>query len=164
MIIRAATMDDAQGMRDILNPIIEMRCYSSLDTTLSLEDEMKFISDFPERGIFHVAERGGEIIGFQTVGPLATYTHAHDHVGVIGTMVKLSERRQGIGGALLKTTEEVAIEKGYEKLFTSVRADNLGGRQFYTKSGFEIIGQARDHVKIDGNYNDSMIIEKFLKH
>ena len=163
MIIREAEPLYAGEVIEILNQIIKAGIYSSLDTTFSLEEERNFILNFPKRGIFHLAEKEGEIVGFQTVEPFATYTHAHDHVGVIGTMVKLSETRQGIGKTLFKATVNSAREKRYEKFFTYVRTDNERALGFYQNLGFSIVGITKRQVKIKGRYIDEIMIEKFLE-
>ncbi|HLE68854.1 MAG TPA: GNAT family N-acetyltransferase, partial [Vicinamibacteria bacterium] len=71
--------------------------------------------------------------------PFADYTHAFDHVGVIGTFVSLPHRRQGIAGRLFRSTFEAARLKGYEKFFTFIRADNPAALATYRRHGFEVI-------------------------
>jgi ribosomal protein S18 acetylase RimI-like enzyme len=94
--------------------------------------------------------------------PFATYTHAFDHVGVIGTYVDAAARRQGVARKLFETTFEQAIAKGYEKIFTYVRADNEAALATYLKHGFRIVGTASRHAKIDGRYIDEIVIERQL--
>lgn len=86
----------------------------------------------------------------------------HTHVGVIGTFVDLEHRRQGVGRALFAAMFPVARAKGYEKLFTYVRADNVAALAAYQAQGFERIGIARQHAKVNGRYVDEVLIEKFL--
>jgi L-amino acid N-acyltransferase YncA len=164
LLIREADPDDAEAVIRILNPIIEAGIYTVLDTLLTVEVEREFITTFPRRGVFHVAECESthRLVALQNVEPFATYTRAHGHVGVMGTYVHLAERRQGIGKRLSRATFQAAQLKGYEKIFTFVRADNPGALTFYLKLGFRIAGNARRHVKLDGRYVDEIIIEKFL--
>jgi hypothetical protein len=51
LTVRSATVDDAQGIIDILNPIIEDGRFTVLDTPFTVEAERAFIQNFPERGI-----------------------------------------------------------------------------------------------------------------
>ena len=134
------------------------------NTPVTIEDEVHFIRAFPARGIFHVAvdRFTGRIVGFQDVSPFASFTHAFDHVGVIGTYVDLERRRQGIATKLFEATFEAAPRKGYEKMFTYVRADNTAGLDVYLRQGFRVVGAAVRHAKIDGRYIDEIVIEKFL--
>ena len=162
LTIRAATPDDAAGIAGILNPIIAAGIYSALDTPLSADEERAFIDAFPERGIFHVALADGHVVGFQNVEPFAAYTHAFDHVGVIGTYVDLEMRRRGVATRLFQEMFTVAPARGYEKLFAFVRADNPGALQTYTRHGFEVIGTARNQARIAGHYIDEIMIEAWL--
>lgn len=163
-LIRPATGADAAGIIAVLNPIILAGIYTVLDTPFDVEAERDFIRGFPPRGIFHVAIEAAtdRIVGFQNMDPIATYTHAFDHVGSIGTFVDLTRAREGIATQLFAATWAAAREKGYEKAFTFVRADNPVALAVYRRQGFEIIGTARRHAKLHGRYVDEVLIEKIF--
>jgi len=162
--IREARPEDAEAIVAILNPIIEAGEYTALDTPVTVEQEREFILKFPERGVFHVAEsrESGPVVGFQTLESFAAYTHAFDHVGVIATFVSLEYRHQGIGSRLFEATFEASRQRGYEKIFTCVRADNPAALAAYRKQNFRIVGVARRQAKFGDRYVDEVIIEKFL--
>jgi L-amino acid N-acyltransferase YncA len=164
LLIREAQPDDAEAIVGVFNPIIEAGIYTAFDTPYTVEAEREYILNFPRAGIFHVAERRQDrkVVGFQSMEPFATYTHAFDHVGVLGTYVDLACRRQGIAAHLFEATFAAAIRKGYEKIFTFVRADNSPALSTYLNQGFQIVGTARRQAKINGTYVDEIIIEKFL--
>jgi L-amino acid N-acyltransferase YncA len=164
LLIREVQPGDAEAIVGILNPIIESGAYSALDTPFTVEAEREFIRNFPQRGAFHVAEepRDHRAVGFQTLEPYATYTHAFDHVGVVATFVDLACRRRGIGKRLSEVTLPCARDKGFEKIFTFVRADNPDALGFYLGLGFRIVGTAERQAKIGGDYVDEIIIERFL--
>ena len=163
--IREATDADADAIVAILNPIIEARIYSVFDTPFTGDEERAFIRGFPARGVFHVAVNRADdtVVGLQNVEPFASYTRAFDHVGVIGTFVQLGLRRQGIATRLFEATLSAALTKGYEKLFTYVRADNPVALQAYQRQGFRVVGTAEKHATIDGRYVDEIMIEKVLR-
>lgn len=162
--IRKATPEDAEAVVGILNPIIEAGTFTAFDTPFSVEDERDYIAHLPERGIFLVAVREpqGTLAGFQSLEPFASYTHAFDHVGILGTYVDLELRRRGIAGALFDAMFEAARDRGYEKLFTFIRADNPAALKTYTSRGFQIVGIAERQARIDDCYIDEVLIEKFL--
>ncbi len=149
-------------MVELLNPIIEAGVYTALDTPMTVDDQRRFIREFPVRGIFHVAVLDGRVAGLQNLDPFATFTHAFDHVGVMGTYVALQHRRRGIARALFAVTFAEAVTQGYEKIFTYVRADNDAALQTYLAQGFTVIGTARRQARIRGRYIDEVLIEKFL--
>ena len=162
--IRAVAIDDAQGIIDVLNPIIIEARYTILDQTFTVKEEKAFIESFPERGVFSVAvnETTNQLLGFQNVEPFASYTKAFDHVGIIGTYVDANSRGQGVAKQLFDYTFKAAEAKGYEKLFAYVRADNERALAVYLKQGFDIVGTAKKHGKIGDQYFDEILIEKFL--
>ena len=163
-MVRSASIDDAQGIIDILNPIIEEGRYTILDTPYTLEEEKDFIAAFPKNGILNVAvhPETQQVVGFQVIEAFASYTHAFDHVGVIGSFVHSDYMRQGIVSSLFLASFYHAKDMGYEKLFAYVRADNERALATYLKQGFEHIGIAKKHAKIQGVYIDEIMIEKLL--
>ncbi|RJP67873.1 MAG: GNAT family N-acetyltransferase [Candidatus Abyssobacteria bacterium SURF_17] len=165
ILIRPARLDDAEHIARILNQVIESGAYTVLDTLFTVDDERTFITNFPEHGVFHVAEcsRSRAIHGFQTIEPFSALpTKAFHHVASIGTFIDMEHRRRGIGARLSETTFEAAKRKGYEKIFTYVRSDNRASLAFHLKLGFRIIGIAERQAKLRGGYVDEVLIEKFL--
>lgn len=165
LLIRAATPDDAEEIVGILNPIISSGRYTVFDEPLSVGAEREYIEGLPERGLFLVAvEHGqGRLVGFQSMEPLANYTRALDHVGVMGTYVAEAHRRKGVARRLFRETFVAARERGYEKIFTFVRADNPPALETYLAHGFSVIGTARKQAKVHGKYVDEILIEKWLE-
>ena len=161
--IRDVKDDDADSIVAILNPIIETGKFSAFDTPFTVEAERHYIKAFPARGVFLVAISGEErVVGFQSMEPFATYTHAFDHVGVLGTYVDLGWRRRGVASCLFAATFRQALRKGYAKIFTYIRADNPVALATYEKHGFRRVGIAEKHVKIDGKFIDEVIVERHL--
>ncbi|MBI2822708.1 MAG: GNAT family N-acetyltransferase [Acidobacteria bacterium] len=164
LLIRDAKPDDAAGIVSVFNPIIEARSFTLFDTPFTVEAERSYIEELAPRDIFHVAVRASDsvVVGFQSMASFGTYTHAFDHVGVIGTYVDLGSRRQGIAKCLFPATFEAARRKGYEKIFTYIRADNPVALATYQKQGFRIIGKAERHAKMHGRYVDVIVVERLL--
>ena len=165
LLVRDVTPDDAEAVLRILNPIIQARAYTVFDQPFTADAERDFIARFPHRGVWKLAVRqpGDEVVGFQVLEPFGPYTTAFDHVGSLGTYVALEQRRQGIASVLFAATFHAAREKGFEKIFTFVRADNPAALAAYTAHGFTVIGTARRHAKIDGRYIDEVLIERALE-
>jgi L-amino acid N-acyltransferase YncA len=166
LFVRDVTPADAAAVIGILNPIIAARVFTVFDVPFTVEAEHDYIVGFHPRGIWKVAagSSDGQVVGFQVLEPFGPYTRAFDHVGKIGTYVDLSRRRQGIARALFASTFKAARQRGYEKLFTFVRADNPAALSAYRAHGFEVVGTARRHAKIDGQYIDEILIEKVWAH
>ena len=164
LLIRPVVANDAEGVVNVINPIIETGRYTVFETPFTPEFECEYILNLSDRAVFYVAESqaDGQIVGWQSLDAFAAYTHAFDHVGVIGTYVSLAHHRQGIGSQLAQATFAAAKSKGYEKIFSYVRADSPQSLTFYLKLGFRIVGTAQQQAKINSSYIDEIIIEKFL--
>ena len=162
--VRDVRPTDTEQVIEIINPIIEAGVHTAFDTPFTVEQERRYIEALPERGIFLVAEEpnDGRLVGFQSMEPCADYTRAFDHVGTMGTYVRLSLRRRGIARALFAATFEQARDKAYEKIFTFIRADNPDALQTYLDQGFTVVGTAKLHAKVRGSYIDEVLIEKLL--
>ncbi len=162
--IRDVVPDDAEGICRIINPIIEAGTYTVFDAPFGVESERDYIQKFPARGVWKVAlvAETDQVVGWQVLEPLASYTAAFDHVAGIGTYVESTQRRRGIASALFAASFDAARAKGFEKLFTFVRADNPAALATYQAHGFVVVGTARRHAKLLGRYIDELVIERML--
>ncbi len=161
--IRPVTVDDAEAVASVLNESILDGGYSLLDTPFSTEAERDYIAGFPARGVFNVAEFDGEIVAVQSLEPFSPYvTHEHDHVLTMGTWVREPFRRHGVGSRLARTSFATARERGFAKVFTDIRADNLPSLAFHLALGFAIVGTARRQALVGGRYLDVIFVELFL--
>lgn len=162
--VRNVTPADAEGIVSIFNPIIETGRYTSFVTPFTVEFGRTFIQNLSDRAIFLIAERTEDkrLVGFQSLGPFSTFSAAFDHVGVMSTFVDLSLRKQGIASHLFPVTFMAARKKGFEKIFTYIRVDNLAALATYMRHGFRVVGTAQKHAKINGRYVDEFLVECFL--
>jgi L-amino acid N-acyltransferase YncA len=163
--VRPVVVEDAEQIVAILNPIIAEGLYTVFDEPISAEAEREYIACLTDRSVFLVAENASEgIVGFQSLDAFhAPYTHAFDHVAVIGTYVAEAYRRQGVARALFPHTFAAARQAGYQKIFSFVRADNPGALAAYQAHGFTVIGTARGQAKLQGRYIDEVLIERQLQ-
>jgi len=164
LTVRNARPEDAGAILGVFNPIIESGLYTVFDAPFTEEAERRYIAALSPRGIFHVAIRAADqsVVGFQSMEPFAAYTHAFDHVGVLGTYVALGVRRQGVASSLFTATFEASRRKGYEKILTYIREDNPAALATYTGQGFRVVGTAHRQAKVGGRYIDEIIVERFL--
>jgi L-amino acid N-acyltransferase YncA len=162
--IRHVKESDAAAIVALLNPIITAGVYTAMTETFSAADQLDFIRNFPQRGIYHIALGGDHqnALGIQDVMPIST-SKVFRHVGEISTFVALDAHRHGVGQSLCRATFRVAKERGYLKLRATVRGDNLQALAFYQSRGFELIGIARKHAWLYGSYVDEVLLEKFLE-
>jgi L-amino acid N-acyltransferase YncA len=161
--VRNVKEDDAQSIIELLNPIIRAGTYTIMDQ-LSIDDQIDFIRNFPERGVFNVAvcHHNQKILGLQDIQPISIRTKALKHVAEISTFVALDSHRNGVGQSLSRATFQEAQAKGFLKISAMVRADNPQAVSFYQNLGFKIIGTAKQHAFVGGKYIDEILMEKFI--
>ena len=130
-----ATPGDAQGIIDLLNPIIREGGTTAIGIEIDLDQQSAYLAKAGPRNIFFVAVNrlSGEIIGFQ-------YVEDHHDLpklcGDIGSFVKRGNGRQGIASAMNHLTFAKARSSGFVELNATIRADNISGLEFYEHSGF----------------------------
>ena len=86
-------------------------------------------------GAFLVAERNGETVGFVMVRHVADESEIHNIV------VRRSDRRSGVGAALLAAAMQSAREHGATRVFLEVRESNAAAIAFYASHGFRNVGR-----------------------
>jgi len=163
--VRRAGPDDAAGVAAVLNQVIAGGRHSLLDTPFSIAEERAYIEGLPERSFLHVAEAADSgVVGFQTVIPWNTFvTREFDHVATMGTYVDEAWRRRGVGAALARASFAAALDLGYEKVFTDLRADNPDSLVYHLALGFSVVGAARRHARVGGRDVDVLFVERFLR-
>lgn len=160
--IRRATPDDAASIVVIWQAIADEKIYSAIDRPFTIEEESAYLQSLSAREGIFVAEVNGNIVGFQTLDLWARFIHSMDHVGQLGTFVLRDWRGSGIGSQLAAHTLAFARASGYEKIVLFVRASNTNAQLFYTNLGFKPCGKFARQVKIDGQYDDEILMELFL--
>ncbi len=162
MSIRRATVDDAASIVAIWQAIVAERVYSAVDIAFTQEEERAYIAALsPREGIF-LGEQDGQVVGFQTLDLWARYLHSMEHVGSIGSFVLQAWRGRGIGRQLARHTLQFARSAAFEKLIIFIRASNTAGQKYYQGLGFVPCGRFKRQTKIDGQYDDEILMELFL--
>ncbi len=160
MRIRPATVDDAAAISKVWEAIVAERVYSAVDRAFTPQEQASYIAGLDERESIFVAEEvGRRIVGFQTLDLWSKFMSSVAHVGQLGTFVLREARSHGIGARLAKATFGFARNAGYEKLVIYVRASNRGAQAFYKRQGFRECGRLARQVKINGAYDDEILME-----
>jgi len=160
--IRRATPDDAASISAIWQVIAAEKIYSAIDCPFTLEQERAYIASLTEREGVFLAEHAGRVIAFQSLDLWERFIRAMNHVGTIGTQILPEWRGRGIGKQLAAHTLAFAREHAYEKLVIFVRASNTNAQAFYRSLGFQACGRFARQVKIEGQYDDEILMEKIL--
>jgi L-amino acid N-acyltransferase YncA len=160
--VRPATPADAAAIADIYNQGIEDRV-ATLETELRTPAERR--RWLRARGPRHpviVAEAGGEVVGWGSLNPFNP-RKAYDHVADFSVYVERGWRGKGVGSRLLARLIELGRARGYHKLVLSAFPWNAGGMALYEKFGFRTVGVYREQGRLDGQWVDTVVMEKLLE-
>ncbi|RLK00608.1 GNAT family N-acetyltransferase [Ruegeria conchae] len=143
-IIREAVEADADGIAKVLTELVAAGKRSKDSNAAFALGH--YISD-PERIRCSVAVTpNGEILGFQSL-KLATENNPYEVAvgwGIIGTHIRPSAARRGVGRALFESTLEAARYKGLPAIDATIGAANPEGLGYYEAMGF------REYRRMEG--------------
>jgi ribosomal protein S18 acetylase RimI-like enzyme len=149
--------DDITGFHRCLDAVARERRFLAQLEGPPLKKTRAFVLDAMEKGhIRLVALDGSSVVGWCDITP--HHYEGLDHVGELGMGVLKGYRGQGIGLALLQQSVEFARENGLEKVELEVFASNYPAIRLYEKEGFEIEGRKRQARKLDGKYDDIIVM------
>ena len=161
--IRPITHEDIDSFAQTLGAVIEERQYLAATSPPPL----KQITDFVKKNIHGgypqlIAVQHETVAGWCDAIPLSPTERSH--VARLGMGVLTDFRGQGIGRALITRCLALSAEFGFEKVELDVYSDNYTARSLYTSIGFEVEGTRRKSRKLDGQYQDIVLMGKFLHH
>jgi L-amino acid N-acyltransferase YncA len=159
--VRLATPDDADAICEIYNQGIEDRV-ATLETELRTPDERRrWLAARSPRHPVIVAETGTRIAAWGSLN-VFNAREAYRFVADFSVYVERAFRGKGAGSAVLARLVELGREHGYRKLVLSAFPTNTGGMALYTKFGFRTVGIYKEQGLLDGQWVDTVIMEKLL--
>ena len=99
-------------------------------------------------------------IGWANLNPFERPPHAH--LGTLGMGVLAPHRGRGVGDALLANLISESRALGLERLELVVYAENTAAVRLYRKHGFFVEGVKRRYKKLDGAYDDAIMMALLL--
>jgi L-amino acid N-acyltransferase YncA len=156
--IRLATADDLEDVVAAYNAGIRERI-ATLETRLRAPAD---ITDWLNDGRpFIVAERDGRVLGWARAG-LYSDRCVYQGVGEHAVYVHPDGRGQGLGRQLLNELCAESERRGFYKLTSRIFADNQPSRAAHRAAGFDEVGIQRRHGKLDGQWKDTVLVERLL--
>jgi L-amino acid N-acyltransferase YncA len=156
--VRAATANDAERIAQIYNQGIEDRI-ATFETEPRTAQQVGawFDSSYP---IF-VAGSGNQVHAYAAAFPYRSRA-CYEGVREFSIYVSRSHRGQGFGRAALSALIDDARQRGWWKLLSRIFPENEASLKLCTSLGFRIVGTYEKHAKLDGQWRDVVIVEKFL--
>jgi L-amino acid N-acyltransferase YncA len=155
---RLATSADAGDIAGIYNEGIAERI-ATFETRLRTEQDVRGWFD----GIHPivVVEEEGAVVGFASS---SSYRSRECYAGVaeFSVYVARSKRGRGLGKLALEHLMEQARKAGFWKLLSRIFTENEPSRALCRRLGFREVGTYIRHAKLDGDWRDVVVVEKFL--
>ena len=80
------------------------------------------------------------------------------HSGVVGIGIVEAHRGKRLGMNLMRAAIEKAQASGMTRIELTVRVDNPRAQRLYERMGFTVEGRISHHMKVDGDYFDSVLM------
>jgi len=160
-VIRTIEEADLAGYRECVGVVARERIYIGLVDAPELDacaDWMKTVRsrDFP----FVVARTGETVIGWCDIAPNDRV--GYQHVGRLGMGLLPDWRGRGIGTRLLTAALADADRIEIERIELWVFLDNGPAQRLYRRFGFVVEGLQRKARKLDGRYDDQILMARLL--
>ena len=149
-----------EGYHRCLDSVARERKYLGFVRAPPIESSKKFVSSNVENDVPQfVALKGDEVIGWCDIVP--GKREGLTHCGTLGMGVHKDHRRRGIGTRLMERTIEEAKFRGIERVELEVYASNTPAINLYEKRGFVREGVKVKARKLDGVYDDIIVMALF---
>jgi L-amino acid N-acyltransferase YncA len=161
MDLRLAMDSDIAAITRIYNQGIVDRV-ATLETELRSEEErLLWLHSHSERYPVFVAVIDGKVVAWASLNQFNPRP-AYQHVADFSVYVDRDQRGHGIGRALLEKLIETARVIGFHKLVLSAFPWNQKGMALYSRMGFRLVGTYKEMGQLDGQWVDTVIMEKLL--
>ncbi len=158
MNARPATAADAEAIACIYNEGIEDRVATFETRPRSAADVAAWLD-----GVHPVVvvEHGGDVVAFAAT---SNYRPRDCYAGIaeFSVYVARAARGRGLGRVAMEALIDAAEAAGFWKLVSRVIAENAASRALLRALGFREVGTYERHGKLDGQWRDTVIVEKLL--
>lgn len=160
--IRPARQGDISGLVGVMRATVDEGQYAVAESLAELVDQEGVVlrANDARARVFFVACVDGDVVGWVHLANPRTEKLAHTAQLTVGVLA--AYQGQGIGDRLLTRGTEWAESQGFEKLHNSVPATNDDAVEFLETRGWETSARREDHYKIDGDYVDELLMERWL--
>ena len=159
--VRLARAEDGAAVAEIYNQGIAERGATFETEPRSADDMARRIDEDPRHLPVLVAEDGGRVVGWASIGPYRPRA-CYAGVGEFSVYVDRSARGRGVGRTLVAQLISQAAARGYWKLLSRIFPGNAGSRGLCRALGFREVGVYEKHGRLDGRWTDVVIVERLI--
>ncbi len=159
--IMRMTDDHIGSFRECLDSVARERAYLVFTEAPPMEAVESFVRDARECGSAQcvAVDDEGRVAGWCDIIPLKT--EGFRHVARLGIGVRAADRGKGLGSRLMEAALAEAVSLGMERVELGVFASNTRAAALYRRFGFRVEGVRRRARKLDGVYDDVIMMALF---
>jgi phosphinothricin acetyltransferase len=158
---RAATFADAEAIARIYNEGIADRIATFETAPRTTEDITRGLGERATRWPTVVVERDGRVIAWAAASEYRARA-CYSGVAEFSVYVARDARGMGAGRAAMDALLRECEGRGIWKLLSRVFPENEASRRLLAKVGFREVGTYRRHGKLDGEWRDTVIVERLI--
>lgn len=164
-VIREISIKDVENFIDLLSKIYdesEFTFYNPGEYSPSIASASQNLENYitsPSKAIY-VAESDEQLVGYAFVNT-ETYERTQ-HEAVIYLGVKKYYQKHGVGQALINAIEAWSLNHKIRRIEATVVTENGRAVELFKGTGFQIEGELKDKLYINGCYYNEYVMAKIL--
>ncbi|HEX4867689.1 MAG TPA: GNAT family N-acetyltransferase [Acidimicrobiales bacterium] len=161
MLLRPATLDDAEAIRSIYNLEVTTSTVTFDLVPRSLEDQRQWQASRSGAHAVLVAEVDGEVAGF---GSLSKWRDRPAYSTTVEDSIYIhrSHQGEGLGTALLGELVETATAHGFHACMARIVGGHEASIALHRRCGFEVVGVEKEVGRKFNRWLDVVLMERML--
>jgi L-amino acid N-acyltransferase YncA len=161
VIVRPAQRSDADAIARIYSQGIQERIATFETESRTTDDMLAYLAEREGHYPVVVAEQDGQVVAWAGAG---SYRSRECYSGVCEFSVYAERAARGTGAAqaALQGLIDACEDAGFWKLVSRIFPENGPSRGLCRKVGFREVGVYSRHGKLDGEWRDTVIVERLL--
>ena len=162
VVIRLATVADAEAIRRIYNHEVEHTTHTFDLVPRTLEDQRAWLRDREGALGVVVAEVDGEVAGFASLSeyrPRAAYRTSVES----SVYVDESARGRGLGQRLMRELVLVAEARGFHTMIARIAGGHEASIRLHQEVGFTTVGTEQEVGRKFGGWLDIVVMQRMLR-
>ena len=161
VVIRLATMDDAEAIRAIYNREVTGSSVTFDLVPRTLAHQRAWLAAHAGAHPAVVAVSGDQVLGF---GSLSPYRQRPAYATTVedSLYVRHDVRRRGVGATILRELVRLATTHGFHTVMARVVGGHEASIELHRACGFELVGVEREVGRKFGRWLDVALLQRLL--
>lgn len=162
MLIRRATLTDAEAINRIYNQYPETSTCTFDVNPLPLKDRIEWLQNRSERHIVLVADMDDEIVGWCSISPFKVRP-AYQNSVESSVYIDQKHHGKGIGRALMTQLIRNARELGFHTIIAGATAGHVSSIRLHESLGFVKVAEFKEVGFKFGEWHDTVYLQLVLQ-